>query len=311
MKFQFWTKLKEQFNQSTGGAPSSDGPSQESSTPVLDVLAPLESLRQAALSTDEESLQEGLRKAARQAALEEEKRVIAEHRKAMLEDIVALHHQMSTGLEAEQLEELSSGLKETLGVYAGRDSDSLADRGMAAILRHIHDDSLAHGWSRLERAREQAELAWPPPTGISPSATPEEVKKKTELHNVIIHKDFLEYDLKILAELIVGHVPAWRAVYPERGGVVWTATSMQAVGAAFAAQRHNELVELGQNHIDEIRKLVAQRLEPALAPIQAEFKKGVQSLQHAARLSSDACKICEKIAPEAFWEVVGARCSAV
>ena len=58
----------------------------------------------------------------------------------------------------------------------------------------------------------------------------------------------------------------------------------EAVGAAFAAQRHNELVELGQNHIDEIRKLVAQRLEPALAPIQAEFKKGVQSLQHAGLL---------------------------
>lgn len=300
MKLAFWTKLREQFNQAAG---DDSATAATSTNPLKDVLDPLEAARKAALSVDEDALRDGARAARRQAALQEEERLIRAHRQDMFDDILDLHKKLGTGMDRHQLEELADSLKASLEQFSNRGSDNLADRGLRAILLTIHDDALAKAWDRLEAKLAEAKLAWPPPPGISPTATPEEIERKTELHTAILHNEFLTYDLKILASLIVGSVPAWRSVYPERNGVVWTATCYQAVGGAYAARRHQELLQAGEQHIGRLRALVAERLAPALAPIQAELKKGA-SLNQVLRLSEEANRLGEKTAVEVFWEVV-------
>jgi hypothetical protein len=301
MKFAFWTKLREQFDQSaSGGEEIKEG----SANPLADILEPLEAARKAALNVDEDALKDAVRAERLKEAMEEEQRQIRLHRQQMLDDIVDLHKKLGTGMGPEQLEQLAADLKASLDQFAHRRSDSLADRGLRAILASIHDDALQKGWELLESKLADAKLAWPAPPGISPSATPDEIAHKTKLHTAILHRDFLTYDLKLMAALIEGAVPAWRAVYPERNSSVWTSTCYQAVGGAYAARRHRELLELAEQRIDEIRRRVAERLEPVLAPVQAELKKGVSSLNQALRLSEEANRAGEKIASEVFWEVL-------
>lgn len=305
MKLNFWTRLKEQIEQTTGTDVSSAGSAPEN--PLLAVLEPLEKARTSALGGEAVDIQERLRAERRQAAWEEEQRRMAQHRQEMLEDVVHLHHQLGTGLRTSDLERLSSELKATLELLARRGSDTLADRGLAAAVRSVHDEAMMHGWAELERRLKEAGMALPPPSGLASNATPDEVQHKTELHTALVHEDFLHYDLKLIADLILGVVPAWRSVYPERHSPVWEATCYQAVGGALAIQKHALLVEQAQQNVDAIRRLLAERLGPALAPIQSQLQRGVSSLSEAQRLSEEASRICEKLAPEALWEILAGQ----
>lgn len=300
MKLRFWNKLREQFDQSAGA----DAAAPLEENPLKRILDPLDAARKQALGVNEDEIRDRERAARRQAALEEEQRRIRVFREQMLDDIVDMHKKLGTGMDREQIEQLAADLKASLEQFAHRNTESLADRGLRAVLATIHDDALAHAWVLLEGKLSDAKLPWPPPPGISPTATPEDIERKTELHTAILHDDFLKYDLKILAALIEGSVPAWRAVYPERGGSVWTATVYQSVGGAFAARHYNELLAAAEERLEEIRRTVAEQLEPALAPIQAELKKGVGSLSQALRLSEEANRISERIAVQVFWQVV-------
>lgn len=297
----FWKKLKEQFDETAGPSPSA---ANHTANPLLELLEPLEAARKAALGADLDARREAELLARRQAALAEEEARIRQHRQEMFDDIVDLHKKLGTGFDRHQLEQMATDLKASLEHFAHRQSDSLADRSLRAILATVEADALGRAWDSLEVKLAEADLAWPAPPGISPNATPEEVERKTQLHTAILHEDFLKYDLKILAALIEGAVPAWRSVYPERNSSVWTATVYQAVGGAYAARNHKELMEVGQAKLEELREKIAERLEPALAPITAELKKGVESLSQALRLSEEANRTGEKVALEVFWDTV-------
>lgn len=304
MHLQFWSKLRQFFNT----VPEAESEKSTGKTSPEDhlsaVLQPIEQARKDALNVDDGSLAEQRQQARKLAALEEERRLIEIHRQDLEFDTLALHETLATGLSRDELKSLSQLLKESVALLVPKKQDSLASHGVLAVAQSVHDSALAFGWQRLEEKLLEHSLVWPVPPGISPNATAEEIQQKTELHTAILEKDFLSYNLNLLADLICGLVPAWRTVYPERYSSVWTCTTYQAVAGAFAARRHIELVEKGNANLEAIRELLAQRLEPALAEVEQKLRQGVASRQEAEQLSDEACTICGKIAPEVFWEVV-------
>ena len=311
MALELWKKLKTSLEHSLGGSVSSSTDETPAPTnPVQSVLGTLEAARKSALNYDDRSRDQQIKEEHRQAHLDEEKKLTQTCHEEMLDDILKLHTELGTGFHKADLEELSESLRSSIKFFSNRNTDSLADQGLIAILGAVHDEALEFGWQKLTEKLSSGNKAWPAPGGVSRNATEEEIQIKSELYVKQQRIEFLNYNLLVLADIIQGAVPAWRSVYPERHGSVWTSTCFQAVGGAFAAQRYSAAVNMGQSEVETLRSKVASRLAEAIKPIEAELKKGVTSLNQARMLSDDASRVCQEIAVEVFWEVVRPRLEA-
>jgi hypothetical protein len=298
MSNQFFQRVLSFFDQQSKSE-SSDKP--QASNPVKNLLGPLEEARAKAFEFDDAAL----RDQARQSALEEEKKETLLRQAEMQADILNLHQQLKTGFSEQDLKQLIEGLHAHVAFFKDRNTDSLADQGLLAILASIRNEALVFAWNKLEAALQQAGLSWPDPLGLGPSSTAEETKQKRDLQLNQQRKFFLGLPLLRLADLMMGVIPAWRSVYPERNGPVWTETVYQAVAGAWAARRHQEVVAAAEASVEELRTKVSLRLGVELSSIQERLSKGVSSVAEARSLSDQALTVCQKVAPEVLWEVVG------
>ena len=305
MALEFWKKMKASLEQPMGvAAPPPTVESSATANPIATALGALEAARKSALSYNEQSRTEQIHEEQRQAALAKELKLTELHQGEMLEDILKLHAELGTGFSKPNLDKFSDDLRASTTLFGQRNTDSLADQGLMAILHTVHDEALKYGWKNLSEKLAAANKTWPAPLGVSPNATEEELRFKSALYVQRQEKEFLDHNLLVLANIIQGSVPAWRSVYPERHGAVWTSTCYQAVGGAYAAKRHDDILDIAQENLEEIRRTVAPRLTDALKPIEDELKKGVTSLSQARMLSEDAGRVSQKIAIEVFWQVV-------
>ncbi|MBT9585809.1 hypothetical protein IV102_20880 [bacterium] len=273
----------------------------EAANPILSVLGPMEALREKAFELDESAMRDQVR----QSALEEERRQAKLHQQDMLQDIVQLHHTLKTGYAASDLDKLADQLREHIKFFSGRQTHSLADQGLLAILHSVHDQSLLYAWELLNERLTEANLKWPPPLGMSPSSSAEEIQVKTELHLAKLRQEFLSFRGILVADLLVGLVPAWRSVYPERNGPVWTETVYQAVGGAMAVKRFHDIVATATEKVEALRSLVSSRLSLELQSVQDHLAKGVSSIAEARSLSEEAASITQKVACQEFWAIIG------
>jgi len=300
MKASFWERIKASFHHPVAG----DSTDELKANPLLDLLGPLDAARSKALALDDESAQRDKLQA---DALEAEQRQAKAYQQEMLQDIVKLHQQLNTGLSQADLTQLSEKLLENIKFFKNRRTDSLADQGLLAILHSIHKEAIEFAWEKLNRALTAAKLEWPAPAGLSSNANAEDIKIKRDLKFNKLHEEIGRYPGPVTADLLLGRVSAWRAVYPERNGPVWTETVFVAVGLALAAQRHAQLLALGEESADSLRASVAERLKQDLKPVQDQLASGVTSLAQARSLSDQAAQLSQQAASEEFWRLVRPR----
>jgi hypothetical protein len=154
-------------------------------------------------------------------------------------------------------------------------------------------------------------LHWPLPGGLSPHADKEEVEEHSTLHLELLRKAFLKGPLLRYADLMLGIVPAWRSLYPERGGAVWTESVYEAVAGALAARRLDVIEKVAEKDQEFLDGQVAEALTRELRLIQDRLLGGVASVAEARNLSDQAVAVCQRVAPEVVWSLLAPKLDGV
>lgn len=290
----FWERFRAFLDQTFGGgeAPPA-GTSQPG--PLKHLLDPIDQLRQQALRLREDEDQ------VRQQSLDLERQTALEHQREMRTDILELHRQLETGFDLDRLEQLSAALKEHCQEFRDQSRDELTEMAMLAVVSHFHQESLLWAWQEFEKRRLAHGVRWPEPLGLAPNADEEEVAEHRRLQLEQARAQFLQGPLVALADLMLGIVPSWRSLYPERGGAVWCHTVFEGVAGALAAARWQAIEKLADQHHQELEERIAAALGPELAGVQERLSRGVSSLAEARSLSEQVVARCQEVAPKAVW----------
>ena len=289
---RFWNSIAAFFHQHLGG----DRPVEPQPGALEALLDPLEDLRRKALQTRDDA------DLVRKQALEEERSAIEVQHGLMLGDILQLHSRLDTGLGESELRSLSDELKSHCNEFRSQHPGTLVQWAMAAVAARFHQEALSWGWDEFERRRKQAGIAWPLPGGLAPNADAEEVDSHRRMQHRLNHQQFVEGALSILADLMLGVVPSWRALYPEQGGTVWVGTVFEAVAGALAGLRWRQISRCAASHHADIESVLARALGTELDDIEKRLRQGVSSLAEARELSEQAVGRCRQVAPEVVWQ---------
>ena len=292
-----WKRLTLFFAPRLGRGDNVEGEA-ASPSPTASLLNPLDQMRHHALDDLENQRQDRLR----QEALLEERRKAEAHQTEMRADIVLLHQQLETGFGEADMRASSESLKNHCQSFQALDRDQLSQMAVWAVMERFNDEALLWAWNELESRLQAHDLSWPPPSGMVPNASPAEKAQHFDLYKEMLRKAFLRGPLLRHADLILGIVPAWRSLYPQKGGAVWTQTVYEGVASALASRRLQAIDQLAEKHHEHLDQAIAQALAPELQSIQERLSSGVSSFVEARNLSDEAVAVCQRIGPKVVWE---------
>lgn len=292
MPDSFWERIRGLFRRHLGPEPS---PSEQAS-PLAQLLQPLDLLRHQALVEQVQA-----RQASDQQASAEEQQRLEQDQQALRTDILELHALLSTKLDETDLERMGENLKQHCREFRAPRPDELNEIAMLSVMARLHKESLEWAWHDFEKRLERAGLNWPEPTGLAPHADETEVAEHRRLHRRELQRRFVEGPFLRFADLMLGVVPIWRTLYPQRGGAVWRESVYEAVAGALACGRFAQLEALAERDRDELEKRIAAGLSEQLAPLQQRLTAGVNSVMEARNLSDQAISICQRSAPDIVW----------
>jgi len=288
----FWDRIRGLFRRHLGPEPS---PSEQPS-PLAQLLQPLDFLRHQALVEQVQASQ-----AFDQQASAEEQERISQEQLALRADILEFHARLSTQLGENDLERMAEILRQHCREFRAPRPDELNEIAMLSVMARLHKESLEWAWHEFEKRLEQAGLEWPEPTGLTPHADEAEVAEHRRLHRLQLHQRFVEGPFLRFADLMLGVVPIWRTLYPQRGGAVWRESVYEAVAGALACRRLAQLEALAERDRDELEKRIATGLSEQLGPLRQRLAAGVSSVMEARNLSDQAISICQRSAPDIVW----------
>lgn len=292
MSESFWDRLRGLFHRHLG---SNTHPEAQAG-PLAQLLHPLDLLRHRALIEQVEFGQ-----ASNQQASEEEQQKLHQEQLALRSDILDLHARLATDLDEVELERMGESLRQHCRDFRAPRPDELNEIAMLSIMVRLHQESLEWAWQDFEKRLNKAGLAWPEPTGLAPHADATEVAEHRRLHRQQLHQRFVDGPFLRFADLMIGVVPVWRTLYPQRGGAVWIESVYEAVAGALACRRFAQLEALAERDRDELEKQIAVALAGQLAPLQQRLTAGVSSVMEARNLSDQAIAVCQRTAPEIVW----------
>ncbi|MBT9582481.1 hypothetical protein IV102_03970 [bacterium] len=292
----FWERVSAFFTPHLGKDEDSTSHG-DADDPVKAALDPLDHIRHQALQEVAYQQTDQMR----EQSLALERADALNHQADMKADILALHQHLETGFDEESLLAFSQDLKEHCKVFRSKDLDQLSQMSVWAVMGRLQQEALDWAWNDFEQRLQSHGLNWPVPSGLAPHADPEEVKQHCRLHREMLRKTFHRGPLLRYADLMLGIVPAWRSLYPERGGTVWRESVYEAVAGALAARRLDVIEKVAEAHHDYLDKQVAEALSAELRPIQERLSGGVASVAEARNLSDQAVAVCQRVAPDIVW----------
>ena len=289
----FWERVLRLFRSHLG--PDSD-PHKQPVNPLVELLQPLDLLRHQALVEQFQA-----REASVQQESQDEQDSLRQEQMALRADIMKLHAKLNTGLSESMLEQMGESLREHCRGFRAPRPDELSEISMLSVMARFHKESLEWAWQEFEKRLQNAGLAWPEPTGLAPQADEIEVAEHRRLHRQKLYAAFVGGPFLRFADLIIGVVPVWRTLYPQRGGAVWIESVYEAVAGALACRRLAQLEALAERDREILERLISEVLAGQLAPLQQRLTAGVGSVAEARNLSDQAISLCQQSAPEVVW----------
>lgn len=246
------------------------------------------------------------RKARLRAEKEEADRLGAEqHRKEMLEDILALHGKLGTGLDRAALERLrEQGESWLKGFHDSAGADDLASRSLACVAAGLYRRVGELAWDELHGRMKAHGVPWPDPIGMSPHADADDLSRARALQQVREKADFVETRAVLALDRMLGIVEVWGATYPDRGSGPWNSTALRGVGAALRLRLLGKAFEAARDRRDELRQGLNLLLQEKLSEVQALLARGVTSMAEADRISRETERIVQDLAPQFVWDGV-------
>lgn len=225
------------------------------------------------------------------------------HRHRMRDAILKAHQQLGTGLEVSMLEALDQGMEQLLphlGDCAGQD---IAKRVTSCCLHRIFREVGLLSWDRVMHLIDRAGLKWPPPSGMSPSATSEEIAQAAERNRCVDGESFLDRSPAQARELMLGVVKVWRAAYPAENTSLWQETVWQGVAAGLRIYLFEQAAAAMQHDPQNIAS-VQRLLEQELQSTRDLLSQGLQSPAQLKSVLAETDRLCRQDVPDLVWELV-------
>lgn len=231
-----------------------------------------------------------------------EQQAIAERQERMRQAILKAHQQLGTGLDAEALKALDQGMEEIephLGACVGED---ISKRVTSCSLHRLFREVGVLAWDRLRELMDSKGLTWPEPSGMSPSATPEEVAAAIERNRTVDGQTFLDKSPEQIRQLMLGVVKVWRSAYPGEDTGLWAETVWQGVAAGLRV----ELFERAARALEQDQELVRaiqELLESELKATREVLSRGLKSSEELNEVLASTDRLCRQQVPDLVWEL--------
>jgi hypothetical protein len=274
--------------------------------PVQELDAALERLRQVASQVEKEQDEsfEDLMKRKKKEQRERGQEIVQNRMRMAVE---AAHKELQSGISHDEIERLHDYFENLQKDQEVLQKGNLRQQIVRAVVERIHQEVGPRAWDDLMKLMEKANVKWPTPGHLAPSATTKELEKEWKRN---FHEDeitFLETSLPHTGDLLYGVVKVWRAAYPDPQSSLYRETALTGVGAALRARHTEAAVELmkanPEHYIGEVEEVLAEEL----ALVQKALEKGIESVEEAHRVAATASQICFDVVPTLVWKKLNAE----
>lgn len=240
---------------------------------------------------------------ARKSGPDPEKLEIDYRRQRMRQAILEAHQKLGTGLDASRLETLDQSMEQIVPHLSDCVGQDIAKRVTSCCLHRLFREVGLLSWNRLVELMQRQGLEWPPPSGMSPSAGPEEIAQARERNRTVDGEAFLERSPAQVRELMLGVVKVWRAAYPAEDTSLWQETVWQGVAAGLRIELF-EKAAAAMQHDPAIIEAVRRLLEQELQATRELLSEGLQSPAQLKSVLADTDRLCRQRVPDLVWERV-------
>ena len=228
-------------------------------------------------------------------------------RAALEAQIVRLHGQLETGIDAAMMERL----RHLLTTHAPADTDpsrvSIEERIEQGVLHHLFRGAAEAAWERLEKLMARSGLTWPVRSGVPNGLASEELQRTRGRHLGEVRSAFLAATPRQQADLIQGEVRAWVYGYPARDSYLWLQTAIRAVAAALCAQFFAAALELWMWRPRELDAKLLYSVNEGIEPARAAIRAGIQTVAEATDVTALVGAACDRIIPSMVWDYVAPK----
>ncbi|PKN11724.1 MAG: hypothetical protein CVU69_11265 [Deltaproteobacteria bacterium HGW-Deltaproteobacteria-4] len=240
------------------------------------------------------------------AHAEERVRRMGEAHARILNDILAMHRKLATGIDPPTLDALATFLQECVEKVAKeRSVPEVMLCCRSSILRRFHHEAGGGAWDEMERQLAAQNEAWPETTQRDPIEEEAGFERRRQLKYREMKNDFVNYELARSAQLIRGIERAWQADYPEPGTPLWRELVLEGVATALRARilqgYYERLLANKEKIVTRATELVGRELG-ALQAVLAE--KNLTSLEDAHRVAITSGRVLDEVIPEIAWQVI-------
>lgn len=238
-------------------------------------------------------------------AQERERRMQKEHA-AILKDILSMHHQLKTGIDASALDGLVQFLAECMKkVDMGPSLQGVMPCCRMGVLRRFHHEAGSVAWAELEASMQDAKESWPEMAQRDPVEDAAAFERRQQHKFQDMRNDFINYDLARSHGLIRGIERAWQSNYPEQGTPLWRELVLEGVATALRARILHRYYDRLLANKEKIVGRVAELVGHELGTLQAVLaEKNLTSLEDAHRVATASSRVLEEVIPEIAWQVI-------
>lgn len=253
------------------------------------------------------SLPAGARTAAGTTALDRKSRQELAHRE-IRKDIGEMHARLGTGIDAAELEELSSQLAELDRLWRpGKGSHELIPRARYAIAEKVQLEAGPLAVARLRELLSREGMSWPDATHHHPSASEDEIERSLRRRFDDIEATFLSNDLKRTTDRMLGIVTGWGGDYPARGSALWEETVLEGVAEGIRARLDTEFIDLIRENKEVFEARTEELVGETFQVLQRSLESGVDSIEDASRAVAATFRALDEVIPQIAWEYVHAQ----
>ncbi|MBE0504945.1 MAG: hypothetical protein IBX46_12555 [Desulfuromonadales bacterium] len=240
------------------------------------------------------------------AYAEERERRMNEAHSRILNDILAMHRRLATGIDKPALDALAAFLHECVEKVAKeRSVPEVMPCCRSSILRRFHHEAGGFAWDEMERQLAAQNEAWPETTQRDPIEEEAAFENRRQLKYREMKNDFVNYDLARSAQLIRGIERAWQADYPDPGTPLWRELVLEGVATGLRARilqgYYERLLANKEKIVARATELVGRELS-ALQAVLAE--KNLTSLEDAHRVATTSGRVLDEVIPDIAWQVI-------
>jgi YHS domain-containing protein len=241
-------------------------------------------------------------KTSREKSAERTAELHGQARERLLADILERHAQLATGLEEASLRRLQMIVTGHQVPPEDAQDPDLWQRIEHSVLHYLFAGCAELAFRDLESRMARAGLSWPVPDSLKLHRDEASLESAMGQRVQSLADDFRQAPMGAQADLAVGEVEVWRAVYPLPGSWLWEQTVLQAVGAGLQLRRFVELLERWLWRDEKVEEELQQEVEKALAQARELLGRGVFSLVDADRLASKVRQVVRQTIPGLVWQ---------